>query len=65
MSYSQYSGNPYQSAPAQESGGYGNPYGTPNPYEGTVCWRPLIHRKDATEDEMPCKNGRAGRELID
>ncbi|KUI58504.1 Syntaxin-like protein psy1 [Cytospora mali] len=34
MSYSQYSGNPYQSAPAQESG-YGNPYGNPNPYEGT------------------------------
>ncbi|ROV93767.1 hypothetical protein VSDG_07007 [Cytospora chrysosperma] len=35
MSYSQYSGNPYQAAPAQESG-YGNPYGNPNPYnEGT------------------------------
>ena len=28
MSYSQYSGNPYQQGPSQESGyGYGNPYG--------------------------------------
>lgn len=32
MSYSQYSGNPYQSGPAQESA-----YGSPNPYGGQVC----------------------------
>lgn len=32
MSYSQYSGNPYQSGPAQESG-----YGNSNPYGAPVC----------------------------
>ncbi|KAK7739157.1 hypothetical protein SLS53_005793 [Cytospora paraplurivora] len=31
MSYSQYSGNPYQTASAQEAG-YASPYATPNPY---------------------------------
>lgn len=42
MSYSQYSGNPYQSGPAQESA-----YGAPNPYGAPVCPPPVA-------DTMPC-----------
>jgi hypothetical protein len=36
MSYAQYSGNPYQSGPAQESA-----YGSQNPYGSPVCPLPI------------------------
>ncbi|EOO02623.1 putative snare domain-containing protein [Phaeoacremonium minimum UCRPA7] len=53
MSYSQYSGNPYQQGPSQESGyGYGNPYGQQEqhemqpygqPYDQQPAAAPAVH----------------------